>query len=316
MERKIGEIFEYNREWYQCIVGNDCENCAFNERKCYTVVDNGDPIGDCCADRRKDNKDVIFKKLEKVGRQVRLNGKEAQLIKAVIPCCISCAFFDGSYCEFLKNGITPGCEEGVYIEIKQNQEDMEEKGQCGDNRFEIIAKAKEALLKETNIARDEQEMAVIDNILFRCWQMGWLDKYDDTKHSNSERIGKNLKEFDLEAAKSGKPVCTRDGKKARILCYDLKGTKYPIVAAVETRDRFAESIFGYDKNGRFDHDTENNNDLMMLPEKKEGWVNVYREESNNNERLIEQTIYKTRKDAFDNACPKGYITTTKINWEE
>lgn len=66
MERKIGEIFEYNGEWCQCIVGNDCENCAFNERKCYTVVDNGDPIGDCCADRRKDNKDVIFKKLEKV----------------------------------------------------------------------------------------------------------------------------------------------------------------------------------------------------------------------------------------------------------
>ena len=67
MERKIGEIFEYNGEWHQCIVGNGCENCAFNERKCYTVVDNGDPIGDCCADRRKDNKDVIFKKLEKVG---------------------------------------------------------------------------------------------------------------------------------------------------------------------------------------------------------------------------------------------------------
>ena len=54
MERKIGEIFEHNGEWYQCIVGNDCENCAFNERKCYTVVDNGDPIGDCCDDRRKD----------------------------------------------------------------------------------------------------------------------------------------------------------------------------------------------------------------------------------------------------------------------
>lgn len=30
----------------------------------------------------------------------------------------------------------------------------------------------------------------------------------------------NLKEFDIEAAKAGKPVCTRDGRKARIICFD------------------------------------------------------------------------------------------------
>ena len=51
----------------------------------------------------------------------------------------------------------------------------------GDNRFEIIAKAKRAILDSTNIETDEDEMKVLDNILFRCWQMGWLDKYDDTK---------------------------------------------------------------------------------------------------------------------------------------
>lgn len=49
---------------------------------------------------------------------------------------------------------------------------------CDDNRFEIIAKAKKALLEGTNIDMCADEMAVIDNILFRCWQMGWLDRYD------------------------------------------------------------------------------------------------------------------------------------------
>ena len=49
---------------------------------------------------------------------------------------------------------------------------------CGDNRFEIIDKAKEALLESTNIEASPEEMAVLDNFLFRCWQMGWLDKYD------------------------------------------------------------------------------------------------------------------------------------------
>ena len=50
---------------------------------------------------------------------------------------------------------------------------------CGDNRFEVIARAKEHLLDATNIETSEEEMAVFDNFLFRCWQMGWLDKYDE-----------------------------------------------------------------------------------------------------------------------------------------
>lgn len=52
---------------------------------------------------------------------------------------------------------------------------------CGDNRFEIISKAKEALLESTNIEDSPKEMAVLDDFLFRCWQMGWLDKYNNYK---------------------------------------------------------------------------------------------------------------------------------------
>lgn len=43
---------------------------------------------------------------------------------------------------------------------------------CGDNRFHVIKKAKELLVEQTNIESNLSEMAVIDNILFRCWQMG------------------------------------------------------------------------------------------------------------------------------------------------
>ena len=60
---------------------------------------------------------------------------------------------------------------------------------CGDNRFDIIARAKEDLLNATNIETDEAEMAVIDNILFRCWQMGWLDRYDRKTEPQTEREG-------------------------------------------------------------------------------------------------------------------------------
>lgn len=41
-----------------------------------------------------------------------------------------------------------------------------------------------------------------------------------------------FKPFDLEQAKAGKPVCTRDGRKARIICFDLKNGNHPIVAAI------------------------------------------------------------------------------------
>ena len=49
---------------------------------------------------------------------------------------------------------------------------------CGDNRFIIIERAKEDILQSTNIESSKDEMKVLDNFIFRCWQMGWLDKYD------------------------------------------------------------------------------------------------------------------------------------------
>lgn len=49
---------------------------------------------------------------------------------------------------------------------------------CDDNRFELIEKYKQKLIDETNIETAPDEMAVINDILFRFWQMGWLDKLE------------------------------------------------------------------------------------------------------------------------------------------
>ncbi len=49
---------------------------------------------------------------------------------------------------------------------------------CGDNRLEIIQRAKEDIIRATNIESSPDEISVLDNILFRAWQMGWLDKYE------------------------------------------------------------------------------------------------------------------------------------------
>lgn len=49
---------------------------------------------------------------------------------------------------------------------------------CNDNRFKLIEKYKERLKEATNIEHSTEEMKVLDDILFRFWQMGWLDRLD------------------------------------------------------------------------------------------------------------------------------------------
>ena len=55
---------------------------------------------------------------------------------------------------------------------------MSETVMAGDGRFEVIAKAKKDIMDSTNIESSADEMKVLDDFLFRCWQMGWLDKYE------------------------------------------------------------------------------------------------------------------------------------------
>ena len=40
--------------------------------------------------------------------------------------------------------------------------------------------------------------------------------------------------FNIELAKQGHKVCTRDGRDVRIICYDVIGSEYPIVGLVST----------------------------------------------------------------------------------
>lgn len=65
-------------------------------------------------------------------------------------------------------------------------------GCCGDYRFEVIAEAKRELLDQTNIESSPEEMAVIDNVLFRIWQMGWIPQM---RMPTSEEIEKAKNEF-------------------------------------------------------------------------------------------------------------------------
>ena len=58
---------------------------------------------------------------------------------------------------------------------------------CGDNRFLVIKRAKTDLFESTNIEMAPKEVEVIDSILFRCWQMGWLKKYEQRDGGASDK---------------------------------------------------------------------------------------------------------------------------------
>lgn len=245
MERKVGEIFEYNGEWYQCIHTKSfgCENCNLTVQNNIHCIDAFKIRGECLSSNRKDGKSVIFKKLEKVGEPFVYEGKVLQRLRSIDGYSYVHCLFKEQACNF------DSCD-------------------------------KDSFLVETEL-----------------------------KLENMEEKKLNLKPFDFEAAKAGKPVCTRDGRKARIICFDtINKGNYPIIALLE--DKGCEAIFYYNKDGKCNVGTER--DLMMLPEKKEGWINIYKD--------FEDTVccaYLTKEDALKNrSIEYGYITTIKIEWEE
>ena len=248
MERQVGEIFEYNGEWYQFMEGTGCYRCAFYDKN-ICIADN---LRCTC---RSDKKTVIFKKLEKVGDPYVAYGLTRQKYKLHVPLVITDEILDEDISCDEVNGI-------VDIRAKQNKEDMKEKKL-------------------------------------------------------------NLKPFDLEAAKAGKPVCTRDGRKVRIISVDrkflFKGViSYPIIALVEDTAK-EETIYGYNEKGKviIENDTPYKDDLMMLPQKKEGWVNLYKSYNVGKKIPCMASIYPTKEEAKKTSVVGfDYVDTVKIEWEE
>jgi hypothetical protein len=114
-----------------------------------------------------------------------------------------------------------------------------------------------------------------------------------------------MKTFDLEKAREGEPVVTRDGKPARIICFDLKGAM-PIIAAIDYGNEECVNCFT-DKGIYEDYKGENSRDLFMASIKKEAWLNVY------SEYIV--TAFPTKEDA-ELCAEVDRVACIKIDWEE
>ena len=120
-----------------------------------------------------------------------------------------------------------------------------------------------------------------------------------------------MKPFNLEEAKAGKAVCTKDGYPARIICFDKKSSSFTIVALVDFGNEELEVT--YTNEGHYYATIEeSDNDLFMVGEHKEGWINIY---NINSEPSLGYGIYSTREEAQFVAAP-NVVATIKIEWEE
>ena len=145
----------------------------------------------------------------------------------------------------------------------------------------------------------------------------------DNKNVIFKKILCNMKKFNLEEAKAGKPVCTRDGKKARILCFDYKSNQFKIVAAISL-DENTEYIETFTIDGKRDKSSDISElDLVMVSEKKNGWINVYHDRDYNNKVFVTSTPYSTKEEAIkasedvlSSNLNFAYIGAFPFGWEE
>ena len=125
-----------------------------------------------------------------------------------------------------------------------------------------------------------------------------------------------MKQFNLEEylKNPARKVITRDGRNARIVCTDRKGTEYSVVALC-TMSSGSEDCYFYFPSGRMYLSADSCLDLFFAPEKKEGYINVYRDGDNYYTGGTE--IYSSEAEAASHATEKfGYVKTVKVEWEE
>ena len=137
-----------------------------------------------------------------------------------------------------------------------------------------------------------------------------------------------MKPFNLEEAKLGKLICTRDGRSARILDTSVKGD-YPIVVAIEdTPGYFGESVYLYDTDGHMQSNLHNDNngklptDLMMdSPHTFTRYI-LLKSYDNGTLKIPMPQIFIFRGEAekyaqMEMKCnPNITITVGKVEWEE
>ena len=124
----------------------------------------------------------------------------------------------------------------------------------------------------------------------------------------------NLKEY---IKNPNKKVITRNGRPVKIVYTDKKGM-YPVVALIEYNNTY-ENVFAFTTDGRYSFVETDEKDLFFAPEKKVGWVSIYRGKDG---LIVGNVVFASKEEAEESkrhCCgftQDLYLKTAKIEWEE
>lgn len=147
MERKIGEVFEYQGKKLQVKAGsndNSCGGCIFNGS-----CTRGDKsiTGFCEKGYRDDKKDVIFVEVQeqkaeepkerKVGETFVYQGKKLKVVQTTSNLCNNCYFYVNSICKEIRKQCCGECDQRmridgkpvIFVEVKEEPEEQPQEEQ-------------------------------------------------------------------------------------------------------------------------------------------------------------------------------------------
>ena len=132
-----------------------------------------------------------------------------------------------------------------------------------------------------------------------------------------------MKPFNLEAAKAGKPIVTRDGRPVQFIAYVKDASSFDkLIVLVPQRLNvdYPNSILRFPDSGRYNDNIDNKYDLFMAPVKTKYWANVWRDCGVNMPGIFVGKSFKTEQEMLNNKCSLNgtykYIKTLFFEIEE
>jgi hypothetical protein len=125
-----------------------------------------------------------------------------------------------------------------------------------------------------------------------------------------------MKPFDLEAAKRGEPIVTRDGRKV-IHFHHIETDTSRLCCVVQVEGQAGAGWVP--KNGRYDDAVDGVDDLFMAPKMVTKYLNVYDSRAHGSYDGQSSFLFDNEEAAKDNAdrnAVKVIVRAMPIQWEE
>lgn len=126
----------------------------------------------------------------------------------------------------------------------------------------------------------------------------------------------HMKKFYLERYLENpkQKIVTRTGKSVRIICTNADSEQC-VIGLVRLKEE--EAAFNYYKDGRHLEKSDSNQDLFFATEKKNGWINVYKDDEYERGCRFSGGIFNTKEEALEHLTSRyTSVDTVKIEWEE